>query len=101
MRKTILAGIASAFLPMGTACTGTTISGAAVIAAVQQACGIIVPIADIAALVSANPALNSVDAVANAICAAFKAQQAKAATATQPVSGTLIINGVLIHYTMK
>lgn len=101
MRKTILAGIASAFLLMGTACTGTTISGAAVVAAVQQACGIIVPIADIAALVNANPTFNTVDLVANAICNAFKAQQAKAATATQPISGTLIINGVLIHYTVK
>ena len=100
MRKTIFAGIASAFLFMGATCTGTTIDGQAVITEIQQLCGIVVPIADIAALVSANPNLTSVDLVANAICNAFKAQAAKAGP-TPAVSGTLIINGVLVHYTVK
>jgi hypothetical protein len=97
----IAAALMGAYLFMGATCgTGTVISGPAVVAEIQKLCGILVPIADIAALVSADPDLNSVDLVANAICASFKAQSAKTAPVVPtPVSGTLIVNGVLVHYT--
>ncbi len=109
-KTTIAAGLVSAFLFMGqggvTSCSsGPQISYAIVAAGVQAMCGIVVPIADVTALVSANPALTTAAAVIDAICAAFKAQQAKfvasSAPTPPPTSGQLIVDGVLIHWTVK
>jgi hypothetical protein len=102
MNKTIALLFMSAFLFMGETCgTGVQISGPAVIAAVQGGCGIVIPIADIAALVAANPAMTSVDLVANAICNAFKAQLAAAGGHAATPSGQLIVDGVLVHWAVK
>jgi hypothetical protein len=103
MNKTIAAALMSAFLFMGSSCpwTGIQISGPAVIALVQQTCGIIVPLADISALVVANPGLVSVVAVVEAICGAFKTQMAAAGGQTASPSGHIIVSGVLVHYVVK
>ncbi len=101
MKKVLAAALMSGFLFMGATCDGVQISGPAVVALVQQTCGIVVPIADIAALVNANPALASVAEVANAICGAFKAQQAVAHGPTASPSGHIIVNSVLVHYVVK
>jgi hypothetical protein len=106
MKKTIAFLFMSAFLFMGQGgffgcSTGIKISGPAVIAAVQGLCGIVIPIADIAALVAANPDLTNADLVANTICNSFKAQMAAAGGRTAAPSGQLIVDGVLVHWTVK
>jgi hypothetical protein len=100
MKKFIAAAFMGGYLFMGATCgTGPVISGPAVVAEIQKLCGIVVPIADISALVTTDPDLSTVDLVANAICAAFKAQSTKSAPVIPaPVSGTLVVNGVLVHY---
>jgi hypothetical protein len=104
MKKTCIhIPLTAAFLLSACGPTGVTISGPAVITAVQGqgGCGIIIPIADIVALVAANPTMTSVDLVVNAICNAFKAQLAAAGGRTASPSGQLIVDGVLVHWTVK
>lgn len=95
MLKMLFTLLVSGFVLVG--CTGTTITADQVAAAIKQACGIIVPIADIAVLITqANPIATTVDGLANAVCNAYRTQL----QATPGVKeGTVVVNGVTIHYT--
>ncbi len=70
-----------------------------IVAEIQKDCGIVVTISDIAALITANPAVVSAASLAQMVCDAFKAQ--KGAKAETPKSGTLNVNGVIVHYVVK
>ncbi len=69
-----------------------------IVAEIQKDCGIVVTISDIAALITANPAVVSTATIAQMVCDAFKAQ--KGATG-MPKSGTLNVNGTVVHYVVK
>ncbi len=73
-----------------------------IVAEIQKDCGIVVPLADVAALVTANPAVAGVAGFAKMVCDAFHAQHAPASRrADAPRGGVLNINGVDVHYVVK
>ncbi len=72
----------------------------AIVAEITKDCGIVVTVADIAALITANPALGGVAAFAKAVCDAFHQQRATA-SGTAPKSGTLNVNGTEVHYIIR
>lgn len=95
MRKTIFAALL--FL---SACTSTgTVTPQSVVDEIKKDCGIIVTVADIAALITSQPALTTIAAFASEVCAAFKAQQA--APTGSGAGGVVVVNNIPIHYTVQ
>lgn len=94
MKKSILA----AALLLGS-CGSTAVTPASVIADIQQACGIITTVADIAALIASQPALTTAAAFASEVCAAFKASQS--APTGSGSGGVIVVNNISVHYTVK
>ena len=84
-------------------CTSTgTITPESVASAIEKGCGIVVTLADIAVLITKDPAVNSVDGFAKMVCDALHQQQAAgAAPKAGTQSGVLNVNGVPVHYTTK
>ena len=81
------------------ACSSTgTVTADSVAAWVKANCGIVVTIADIAALISKDPNVASAAALGAQVCAAFNAQT-HSPTPAEAVSGVVVVNGVPIHYT--
>ncbi len=97
MRMTILTILLALFL---NSCTSIgTVTPESVVAEIQKDCGIVTTVADIAALITSQPALVTVAAFAEEVCGAFKSQ---AATPTASgAGGSFVVNGVTIHYTLK
>jgi len=90
-------------------CTGGTSSPqpGQVEAAIKQLCGIAVPLADIATLISQSSSAGglggtvaSIDALAHLVCDAYTKQQSQVPQGVPhaAASGTLVVNGVLVHY---
>lgn len=72
-----------------------------VIAEIKKDCGIVVSVADIASLITHEPAVVTAAGFANLVCENFKSQQPKGAAPGAPVSGVLSINGVEVHYVQQ
>lgn len=86
-------------------CTGCSTSSPpsadAVAAAIKNICGIIVTVADVAALITKDPNVKTVDGYANMVCSAFNqhAQAQAARPGAEPArTGVLNVDGVPIHY---
>lgn len=73
-----------------------------VVAEIQKDCGIVTTVADIAALITANPAVASVAVLAQKVCDAFKAQKAQLQTNQRgAASGVVVVDNVDIHFVVK
>ena len=79
---------------------GTTVTAESIVAEIAKDCGIVVTVADIAALVTANPTVAGAAGFAKLVCDAFqKTKMARGGDILQ--TGVLDINGVHVHYTVK
>jgi hypothetical protein len=91
--------LAFAALLFLSACTSTgTVTPASVVAEIQKDCGIVTTVADIAVLITSQPALVTVAAFAEEVCGAFKAHPAT--PTASGAGGEFIVNGITIHYTI-
>ena len=83
-------------------CTATdSITPESVKAEIQKDCGIITTVADIAALITANPAIGSASAFAKLVCGAFASQKSAGSGDARRGGGVLDVGGVPIHYTVN
>ena len=102
MRHVLFAAVTSATMLLG-ACDPTAPSAQDVVNGVKQSCDIAVPVADIAALITASTpsggAVLTVDALVKAVCGAVQAQQSNMAAPKGAAGGAVIVNGVLVHWT--
>jgi len=75
-----------------------------VAAEIAKSCGIVVTIADIAAVLTADPAAISAAALAKKVCDAFNAQKAEGKFSAGPggaVAGVVVVDGKPVHFTTK
>lgn len=101
-RSLVMAVLATALL--APACDQTTgkVTPDAVVAAITGNCGIVVTIADVAALLAKEPITTTVAAVSKMVCDAFNQKKATLPTGpAAPKSGVLNVNGVDLNYTVK
>ncbi len=99
MRSMIIALLGFGLLLAGCDQLGK-ITPESIAAEITKDCGIVVTIADIAALISANPTAAGIAAIAKTVCGAFHAQTV-AGKAGLPKGGVLNVNGVDVHYVVK
>lgn len=86
------------------ACAGGAITAQSVVDWVKANCGIIVQLVDIAAVLSGQPGVVTAAQIGGQICEAVKTQRAdqlKAAPASPPVGGVVVINNVPVHWSVQ
>jgi len=93
MKKLIIA--AALFLA---SCTSTgQITPQSVVDEIKKDCGIVVTLADIAALITAQPQIIDIAGFATEVCNAFKSTPAT--PGASGTSGVIYVNNIPIHYT--
>lgn len=80
------------------ACAGSAVTPESVVAAITKECGIVVTLADIAALITKDPNLAGVAGYAKLVCDALHQQTAPTATAA---GGVVVVDGIPLHYVVK
>jgi hypothetical protein len=85
------------------ACTSSgQVTPQSVIDFVKANCNAVVQVADIAALITANPAIASAATLGDQICKAINAQRmAEAKSATPSSGGVVVVDNVPVHWTNK
>jgi hypothetical protein len=90
-----------AFIVLLAACTSSgQVTPQSVVDWIKANCSAAVQVADIAALITANPAIASAAALGSKVCDAINAQRsANAKSAAPSAGGTVDVDGVPVHWT--
>lgn len=98
MHRVFVSAVAGAALLA--ACSGLVITPQTVVDFIKANCGVVVQIADIVALISANPFAISAAALGDKVCTAVNAEKA-AMGAAPKTAGTVIVDGVPVKWSVK